>query len=344
MAATQQDWKDLFLQDIQLSKKARRKLLELKNKDVLFQSIQPCAAPTSSVLILNGGLANGVTREFLAHLLVHVSPLRLLMTHNSEYAIVDLRTVLQATQVKTQCDGREMRELAASDPRAGGRLPRTTLSGPPLRLHVVYITGGGANECFAPLYKQAIPLGLVLRANFISEDEEMSLLRRFSSTHRPSGLFDCCEQEDMEGEAIAGKKEKEEVTQDSLSLSTPDGVQSGSLKLRRVEHYGYEFRYGVNNVDPTSPLPAPIPKECQAILERMLEQGLLSSMPNQLTVNEYQPGQGEPHGGWGRVGRGGREEVRRLFTYVFGDGQCSSMVTLAATGCCAVVRCHVKAK
>lgn len=341
MAATQQD---PFLQDMQLSQKARRKLLELKNKDVLFQSIQPCAAPTSSVLILNGGLANGVTREFLAHLLFPVSPLRLLMTHSSEYAIVDLRTVFKATQVKTQCDGREIRELAASDARAGGSLPRTTLSGPSLRLHVVYITTGvGANLCFAPLYKQAIPPGLVLQANYISEDEEMSLLRRFCTNHLPSRLCDCCDQEGMEEEVTAGKKEKEDVTQDSLSLSTPDGVQSGSLKLRRVEHYGYEFRYGVNNVDPTSPLPAPIPKECQAILERMLEQGLLSSMPNQLTVNEYQPGQGERHGGWSRVGRGEREEVQEVM-YLFGDGQCSSMVRLAATGCCAVVRCHVKAK
>ena len=299
MAALQQDLRDSFLEDIQLSKKARRKLLELKNKDVMFQSIRPCAAPTSSVVILNGGLANGVTREFLNNLLAPVSPLRLLMAHRSEYAIVDLPTVLQAAKVKAQYDGREIKDIAAAEQLAGARLPQTTLRGPPLCLHVVFITGI-AKVCFAPLLKQATPQGLALRANFISENEEEKLLRQFCSTYLPSRQHTHRQQEGVEKEV--GKEEREEMTQECLYGSTQDSVRGGCLKLRRVEHYGYEFKYGLNNVDPAYPLPTPIPEECQPILERMLEQGLLSSMPDQLTVNEYQPGQGKPReggGGWG---------------------------------------------
>ena len=296
-AAEHAESKQSFLEDIQLSKKTRRKLLELKNRDVMFHSIQPCSAPTSSVVILNGGLANGVTREFFVRLFGPVSPLSLLMTHRSEYAIVDLPTVSQATEVKAQCDGREIKEIAESAQDAGGSLPQTTLSGPPLRLHVVYIKGV-ANLCFAPLCKQATPPGLVLQADFISEDEEKMLLRRFCAAHLPSQMCASCQQEGVE-EEVAGKEDGEEETQGSLRHSTPDSVYGGRLKLRRVEHYGYEFRYGANNVDPASPLPTSIPEECQPMLERMLEQGLVSSLPNQLTVNEYQPGQGETGGGGG---------------------------------------------
>lgn len=292
MAAVQEDLQDSFLEDIQLSKKARRKLLELKKKDDIFQSILPSAVPTTSVVILNGGLANGVTREFLNHVLLPISPLRLLMAHRSEYAIVDLCTVLQATEVKARCDGREVKEIAVSEQYEGVSLPQTTLNGPPLRLHVVFVTGSG-EACFAPLVNQASPQGLVFREHFISESEEENLLRQFCST-LPSRQ--CVRQQQEGEEEEAGKEEGCEETQDSLCPPAQHGMQGGSLKLRRVEHYGYEFKYGVNNVDPNSPLPTPIPEVCQPILKRMLDQGLLSSIPNQLTVNEYQPGQGRGEG------------------------------------------------
>ena len=300
--AAAQDLQDSFLEGIQLSKKARRKLMELRKKDDIFQSILPCAVPTSSVVVLNGGLSNGVTREFLNHLLLPVSPLRLLMAHRTEYAIVDLRTKSQATDVKTWCDGKEVKEIAAS---RGIPLPQTTLSGPPLHLHVVYVNGS-SDVCFAPLFKQVNPQGLVLRENFISENEEENLLRRFCSTPLPSRQ--CIRQQQGEEDA-ALEEDGGEVMQGSLCLPTQRG---GSLKLRRVEHYGYEFLYGVNNVNPDSPLPTPIPKECQPILERMLDQALVSSIPNQLTVNEYQPGQGK----LGGRGRGRCREASLCWEFV----------------------------
>lgn len=67
-----------------------------------------------------------------------------------------------------------------------------------------------------------------------------------------------------------------------------------TLKHRRVKHFGYEFKYGINNVDPDNPLPERIPKECDAILLQLQRLGLISHYPDQLTINQYLPGQGIP--------------------------------------------------
>lgn len=68
---------------------------------------------------------------------------------------------------------------------------------------------------------------------------------------------------------------------------------SSSLKHRKVKHFGYEFLYSCNNVDPNCPLVSGIPDQCHPLLLRLLAQGLIKEMPDQLTVNQYQPGQGE---------------------------------------------------
>jgi len=65
-----------------------------------------------------------------------------------------------------------------------------------------------------------------------------------------------------------------------------------SLRHRSVMHYGYKFDYAANAVDRT-PLPRDIPVQCLNLMERLLEQNLLSQLPDQMTVNQYQPGQGK---------------------------------------------------
>lgn len=60
-----------------------------------------------------------------------------------------------------------------------------------------------------------------------------------------------------------------------------------------MKHFGYEFRYDINDVDPDDPLPQEIPVECHQLLDRIIGQGLVQSRPDQLTVNQYEPGQGE---------------------------------------------------
>jgi len=59
-----------------------------------------------------------------------------------------------------------------------------------------------------------------------------------------------------------------------------------------VRHYGFQFEYGSNNVNPDHPLEEKIPDECDFVSERLLEQNLVAWVPEQLTVNQYEPGQG----------------------------------------------------
>jgi len=66
----------------------------------------------------------------------------------------------------------------------------------------------------------------------------------------------------------------------------------GTLKHRDVQHFGYEFRYGSNDVDPNCPLERGIPPECDIIWNNLREHGM-DIEPDQLTVNYYKPGQGE---------------------------------------------------
>ncbi|KAH9629067.1 hypothetical protein HF086_011330 [Spodoptera exigua] len=70
--------------------------------------------------------------------------------------------------------------------------------------------------------------------------------------------------------------------------------ESNNLKNRLVKHYGYEFRYGSNDVDLNSPLIDKIPKECNILWKRLEEKGFNVGVPDQLTVNKYSPGQGIP--------------------------------------------------
>ncbi|KAJ4432479.1 hypothetical protein ANN_21098 [Periplaneta americana] len=100
------------------------------------------------------------------------------------------------------------------------------------------------------------PPGLILLEHFVTEEEENSLLN-------------------------------------SIDWNTTDSHLGQSLKHRKVKHYGYEFRYDTNNVDKDNPLSEGIPSECNFLLERLSARNcnILSSFPNQLTVNHYQPGQ-----------------------------------------------------
>lgn len=69
-----------------------------------------------------------------------------------------------------------------------------------------------------------------------------------------------------------------------------------TLKHRAVQHYGYEFLYGSNNVDINHPLERKIPSQCDFLWPRLRGRlvDLQISEPDQLTVNRYQPGQGIP--------------------------------------------------
>jgi len=82
------------------------------------------------------------------------------------------------------------------------------------------------------------------------------------------------------------------MLQFTKQLTSFFSVSGDVLKHRRVKHYGYKFYYDVNNIDPTRPLADGIPAECRLFLDRLTARGLIKTKPDQLTVNQYLPGQG----------------------------------------------------
>ncbi|KDO26139.1 hypothetical protein SPRG_08500 [Saprolegnia parasitica CBS 223.65] len=78
-------------------------------------------------------------------------------------------------------------------------------------------------------------------------------------------------------------------------LSTIDGMAWEDSIQRRVQHYGYAFRYDTRDVDASQPL-GPLPPFCADTAANMhcLRPDL--QLPDQITINEYLPGQGiAPH-------------------------------------------------
>ncbi len=70
-----------------------------------------------------------------------------------------------------------------------------------------------------------------------------------------------------------------------------------NLKKRRVRHYGYEFRYGTSDCDHTKPLTEEhnrMPDLLNDLFQKMLTDKLIQIVPDQMTVNFYEPGQGIP--------------------------------------------------
>lgn len=115
---------------------------------------------------------------------------------------------------------------------------------------------------------QALPPGLIILENFITCDEEEMLINLIERTKL--NQHDC----------------------------------NTVLKHRQVKHFGYEFRYGTNDVDVDKPLAdEPIPSECDFLWHRFGDRNVAFveatsplSPPEQLTVNKYEPGHGKlPH-------------------------------------------------
>lgn len=82
--------------------------------------------------------------------------------------------------------------------------------------------------------------------------------------------------------------------EERLFLKLFNIVQDSNLKNRQVKHYGYEFRYGSNDVDLGSPLGEKIPTECDILWDRLKKIGIDFRIPDQLTINKYCPGHGIP--------------------------------------------------
>ena len=145
------------------------------------------------------------------------------------------------------------------------------LTGPSLCIYLSYISAipilFTAEQEKCQVKKTSAPLGLILIPKFIREAEEIVLLKFFGFANGDNDPVSCSEPSDV----LLARRE---------------------LKHRNVIHYGYEFNYTTNNVDPAKPLPSGLPEVCAQIITRMMHDNLVVHKPDQLTVNQYLPGQG----------------------------------------------------
>ena len=148
-----------------------------------------------------------------------------------------------------------------------GRRLTSSMMSPPPAIHLSYVnhlpeleTCADANRTLTSMQTtQTLPAGLQVIPNFVNREEEDRLLA---------------------------------VVLNKFAMKNYDIVCGRLLRHRQVTHYGYEFIYGSNDVDLKKPLERKIPSECDFLIERMMVEGLLGHRPDQLTVNEYEPGQG----------------------------------------------------
>ncbi|XP_027568546.2 alkylated DNA repair protein alkB homolog 8 isoform X2 [Pipra filicauda] len=153
---------------------------------------------------------------------------------------------------------------------------------------VKYETTEEAKKAFDTLNGKEVTLedcgqNVVLYINFV---EKVSL-QNAVPTSLPPGLTVI--------EKIISPEEERRMLE-NIEWTGDEDTQSAqkNLKHRRVKHFGYEFRYDNNNVDKDKPLPGGLPEICNLFLEKCLKQGYIKHKPDQLTVNQYEPGQGIP--------------------------------------------------
>ena len=130
------------------------------------------------------------------------------------------------------------------------------------------IHGHRVNEGSIPLYasftesvpqldrqqlSSSLPPGLKLRENIVTEEEEKFLL-------------------------------------DTINWNNEG---SSDLKHRKVKHFGYEFKYNSNKVDPDEPI-VPIPEDYRFLQTLLKKHHDVPYQYDQLTINRYLPGQGIP--------------------------------------------------
>lgn len=186
--------------------------------------------------ICNAGLVNGLSEELLlSNFLKYGAIDKILMIPGKSCCFVQFKNLNSAIQAYENINGKL----------------RIAQDNKPLYLSYVANMPTASNQ-----NKEATPPGLILLKDFITKEEEISLL--------------------------------------NLCKFESNDKNAGSLKNRQVKHFGFEFRYDINNVDKDSPLEEGVPLECDFLWKKLLEEHEINFQPDQLTVNYYQPGHGIP--------------------------------------------------
>jgi alkylated DNA repair dioxygenase AlkB len=74
-------------------------------------------------------------------------------------------------------------------------------------------------------------------------------------------------------------------------LAAIDALPWSEELRRRVQHHGYRYAYKGRRVDAADQL-GPLPGWAEALARRLVAEGRFATVPDQVIVNEYQPGQG----------------------------------------------------
>ncbi|XP_062052944.1 alkylated DNA repair protein alkB homolog 8 isoform X2 [Lepus europaeus] len=221
-------------------KKFLRKQIKARHTLLRHEGIETVSYATQNLVVANGGLGNGVSRNQLLPVLEDCGLVdALLMPPNKPYSFVRYKTTEESRKAHATLNGKEIVDDL----------------GQKIILYLNFVEKAQWKE----LGPQALPPGLVVIEEIISSEDEKMLLESINWT------------EDTDNENF-----------------------QKCLKHRRVKHFGYEFRYDNNNVDKDRPLPGGLPDICDSILEKWLKEGYIKHKPDQLTINQYQPGHGIP--------------------------------------------------
>jgi len=248
------------MSDAKVLKKQKRSQLQLLSQEDNL-NIQFLTTPTCFVCISNGGVAAGISYHILEHVLSLYNIKSLITPSGKQFAFVIFDSKSQSEKAVYALNGCMVQELCKDKVLLTDNL----IKGPPVCLYFSYIAEIPV-EFTTEIRNTSliVPCGLILIPEFINESEEQ-LLRNF---------FDFT------------------VTKPVDATDYVPSTVETELKLRKVMHYGYEFNYVTNNVDPTKPLPSGLPDVCTPVIDRILCNNLITSKPDQLTVNQYLPGQG----------------------------------------------------
>lgn len=81
------------------------------------------------------------------------------------------------------------------------------------------------------------------------------------------------------------------LTQHSWLLQKIDKETWLTDLKRRTQHYGYKYDYTKRKIDPSMKV-GPLPDWAEILGKKLVTDGYFNSIPDQLIVNEYIPGQG----------------------------------------------------
>ncbi|KAL0126115.1 hypothetical protein PUN28_004915 [Cardiocondyla obscurior] len=216
-------------------KKSLRKQKRAHHRLLRDMNVKCAEQPTQYLMICNGGLVTGIKRETLQCVLdALISKYTLIMPAGKSYCFVTCNSREDATCVYNYIHGRI-------------KLPGQ--NGP---LYVCYTEPVSTVDYVA--CDLAFPPGLTLIENFITEEQEATLLK-------------------------------------TLNWNEYEFVSS-QLKHRQVKHFGYKFEYGTNMVDLDNPIPS-IPQNYK-FLQTLFDKHGHKYTYDQLTINKYLSGQGIP--------------------------------------------------